>query len=63
MTRRFHYTVYGDVQGVWFRRFTKQKADELGIVGWVKNDVVNATAHNWAASSSSHPEPNPGGEC
>jgi len=39
MPHRFHYTVYGEVQGVWFRRFTKQKADELGIVGWVKNDA------------------------
>ena len=46
MPRRFHYTVYGTVQGVWFRWFTKQKADELGIVGWVKNDAVNAVAHN-----------------
>jgi len=39
MPHWFHYTVYGEVQGVWFRRFTKQKADGLGIVGWVKNDL------------------------
>jgi len=49
MSHRFHYTVYGAVQGVWFRRFTKQKADELGIVGWVKNDVVNTIACTWSA--------------
>ncbi|KAF9654143.1 Acylphosphatase [Thelephora ganbajun] len=39
MPRRLHYTVHGMVQGVWFRWFTKQKADELGIVGWVTNDA------------------------
>ena len=44
MPYRFHYTVYGTVQGVWFRWFAKQKADALGIVGWVKNDVVNTIA-------------------
>ena len=46
MPQRFHYTVHGEVQGVWFRVFTKRKADELGIVGWVKNDAVNAIARN-----------------
>ena len=51
MPLRFHYMIYGDVQGVWFRRFTKQKADELGIVGWVKNDVVNPGAWDQSASS------------
>ena len=29
--------VYGLVQGVHFRSHTKQKADELGIKGWVQN--------------------------
>ncbi len=29
--------VKGRVQGVWFRRFTKNIADELGISGYVKN--------------------------
>jgi len=46
MPHRLHYVVHGAVQGVWFRRFTKQKADELGIFGWVKNDSVIAIAHN-----------------
>jgi acylphosphatase len=25
------------VQGVWYRASTKQKAEELGLTGWVKN--------------------------
>ena len=29
--------VKGRVQGVWFRRFTQNVANELGISGWVKN--------------------------
>ena len=29
--------VLGKVQGVFFRQSTKQKAEELGIKGWVKN--------------------------
>jgi len=29
--------VQGRVQGVFFRASTKQKAEELGISGWVKN--------------------------
>ncbi len=29
--------VFGKVQGVFFRRSARIKADELGIVGWVKN--------------------------
>ncbi|CAH1759978.1 15139_t:CDS:2, partial [Entrophospora sp. SA101] len=28
---------FGNVQGVFFRKYTKDKATELGIVGWVKN--------------------------
>ncbi|XP_054153531.1 acylphosphatase-2-like isoform X2 [Oppia nitens] len=31
------YKVYGRVQGVFFRKFTRQKARELGVVGWVQN--------------------------
>ena len=35
-----HYTiqVFGKVQGVWFRKYTKDKADEFGIVGYVQNE-------------------------
>jgi acylphosphatase len=32
-----HLKVTGRVQGVFFRSTTKEKADELGITGWVKN--------------------------
>ena len=29
--------VYGKVQGVWFRKFTQESAQNIGIVGTVKN--------------------------
>jgi acylphosphatase len=32
-----HIKVHGIVQGVFFRKFTQQKANALGIKGWVKN--------------------------
>ena len=32
-----HVYIYGDVQGVFFRRSAKIKAEELEVVGWVKN--------------------------
>ena len=32
-----HITVHGQVQGVWFRAGTKEKAEELGLTGWVMN--------------------------
>ncbi|XP_061461922.1 acylphosphatase-2-like isoform X1 [Rhineura floridana] len=34
------YEVYGDVQGVFFRKYTEEQGKKLGVVGWVKN-----TAH------------------
>jgi acylphosphatase len=33
------YRVFGIVQGVGFRYFTKTIAQELGIKGWVKNEI------------------------
>ena len=27
--------IKGKVQGVWFRAFTREKATELGVSGWV----------------------------
>src|SRR4051812_32460887 len=35
--RRVHVFVSGKVQGVGFRAFTKERADEVGAKGWVKN--------------------------
>lgn len=37
MKKTFQIEVFGKVQGVWFRKYTKQKADELAIKGTVKN--------------------------
>jgi acylphosphatase len=37
MTLQVHVVISGRVQGVWYRASTKQKADELGLTGWVKN--------------------------
>ena len=35
------YEIFGKVQGVFFRKYTKKKADSLGIRGWVKNTTQN----------------------
>lgn len=32
-------TVYGRVQGVFFRKYTCEKAMALGLFGWVRNEV------------------------
>ena len=37
MTKAFHLIVYGVVQGVGFRYFTRIKASELGVCGTVRN--------------------------
>lgn len=34
---RAHVHVSGNVQGVFFRDSTRQKAGELGLAGWVRN--------------------------
>jgi len=34
---RAHILISGRVQGVFFRAKTRQKAEELGIFGWVRN--------------------------
>ena len=31
--------VNGKVQGVWFRAFTRGRATELGLTGWVQNET------------------------
>lgn len=37
MIRKVKLTIAGRVQGVFFRKATKQKADELGVLGTVRN--------------------------
>lgn len=34
---RFHVWIKGRVQGVCFRAYTQEKAEELHLTGWVKN--------------------------
>lgn len=33
----FSFQIFGKVQGVFFRKFTKEQADKLGLKGWVTN--------------------------
>jgi len=35
--KRVHIFISGRVQGVFFRQFTQERAQELGLFGWVKN--------------------------
>lgn len=35
--KNVHVLVSGKVQGVFFRANTKEKAEDLGVKGWVKN--------------------------
>jgi acylphosphatase len=37
MKTRVHLHVSGLVQGVFFRQYTKQKAQRLGVSGWIRN--------------------------
>ena len=37
MTDRLHVRVRGQVQGVGFRAFTAERAQALGLTGWVRN--------------------------
>jgi len=46
----FRFRVHGRVQGVFFRKYTRQKAKELQLVGWVKN-AVDGTVEGEAEGS------------
>lgn len=37
MDKRIHAVITGRVQGVGFRSFVEDEADNLGITGWVRN--------------------------
>ena len=37
--RTVRANVTGRVQGVWFRAWTKQEAERLGLAGWVRNEA------------------------
>jgi len=37
--KRYHLIVIGRVQGVGFRHFVRQKANELNLGGWVRNKM------------------------
>jgi acylphosphatase len=37
MPDTLHAYVSGQVQGVWFRAWTKEQAQSLGVSGWVRN--------------------------
>lgn len=39
MMKRLFIKVYGKVQGVGFRYYTQQKAQQLGLKGWVRNEM------------------------
>jgi len=49
-----HYNikVIGKVQGVWFRKYTKDKADELGLKGAVQNQPDGSVYIEVEASSA-----------
>lgn len=38
MNKRIEAAVYGRVQGVSFRYYTKQEAERLNLTGWVANE-------------------------
>ena len=37
MKSRVHVVISGRVQGVWFRASARDKAQQIGLTGWVKN--------------------------
>ncbi len=39
MIEAYLLSISGKVQKVWYRASTQQKAKELGITGWVKNEA------------------------
>jgi acylphosphatase len=53
MLRRGHFIVAGRVQGVCFRMYAREKAERLGLTGWVRNcpdGTVEITAEGESAA-------------
>jgi len=44
MKKRLHVWIYGKVKNVFFRAGIKEKADELGVKGFVRNNEDNVEA-------------------
>ena len=44
MYKRIKLTISGKVQGVFYRAYTKEKALEIGVTGWVKNNTNNTVS-------------------
>lgn len=44
MPRSIDFTVFGKVQGVYFRVFAKETADTAGLKGFVKNDPTGTVS-------------------
>ena len=51
--KAFEATIYGRVQGVNFRYYTKIKADQLGLKGEVKN-ISDGTVYTRAEGEETH---------
>lgn len=54
-----HYYISGQVQGVYYRHFTKQYADSLSLTGWVRNLPDNrvevlACGDKWSLKKFEH---------
>lgn len=48
----FEIWISGTVQGVFFRKSTEEKAEELGVKGWVKN-LPDGRVQAWAEGEES----------
>ena len=51
MMVQYEITIKGRVQGVGYRYFAVQKANEMGITGWVRNLVDGSGKTNGTSSN------------